>query len=1596
MYTSTGISFNSLQKFLLKTFTVLAFANASITQQVLAQVSDNFSDGDFTFNPAWTGTDLKFTVAANQVKLQAPVLNDWAYLSTPSNAINDASWEFFVKMDFNPSSTNFTRIYLNADQPDLSGSLNGYFIMVGNTNDEVSLYKQSGTTRTKIIDGLDGRLNLSVVNVRVKVTRDQLGNWQLYSDVGSTGVYTPEGNITDATFESSSFFGFYCEYTATRSDLFYFDDVAVTGSAFTDNTPPDWELLSVVSSNQLELTFSEPLQVSSTEELLNYAILGLGNPQSAVLTDDRKVNLSFQEAFTNGEEMVLSVSAITDIFGNAMAPEDKPFLYFQPSPVGFKDIIITEIFADYSPVVGLPEGEFVEIYNGSDNPVSLENWKLSDGNSIGIIPFHILLPHKYVILCANTFKSYYENLGSTAGITNFPTLNNSKDKLHLKNSEDVSMDSLHYSDQWYRDEDKKVGGWSLEMIDPANFCKGSDNWTSSTDLTGGTPGKQNSVFTNLADNEGPKLLQIITIADTVLQLNFDETLRSELPSLTSITIEPSVTILKIEFKEDMHGYNVTLQQRTEDERMYRVDIKDIYDCPGNLIEKEFGTAYLNTDTIPPSIDSLVTISSTEIEIYFSEKIIQATAEEITNYALTGNATPETAILLAPKMVRLKFSQSFPNGVTQSLWINNVGDLNGNFIRAVNKSFLYFQKSEISRRDIVITEIFSDPTPVIGLPEAEFIEIYNRSINPIDLGNWILTDRHSIGKLGPMIIHPGEYFILTSKASVPGLSIFGKTLEVSNFPSLNNSKDTLVLKSPSGEMIDSLIYTPAWYHDDDKRDGGWTMEMIDPENICKGMDNWIVSSSTWGGTPGIQNSAFAVISDNEGPQLQFVLQVSDSIMELHFNEKLSGNLPLKTDFTLQPIMEVADINYKTESSLRLKLTEAIEMGRTYVVSVQGIRDCPGNEIDPIFSKAFLNYDTIAPYVLTKEVSSRQIKFFLSEKLIVENAENLVNYSLVWDGSHPVLAQVQGDTCVLLTFSSPFKNGVDQGIVIHNLTDINGNAKTDTVSFLFFEETPYARKDIIVTEIFADPSPIRGLPESEFVEIFNRSVNPINLGNWKFSDGSSHGVLPFYIILPGEYLILCSVSLYPQFKPYGKVIGVPNFPGLNNTGEAIVLKDPSDLVIDSVNYSQHWYQSEEGTEGGYSLELIDPNNTCAEESNWISSENENGGTPGKQNSVLAEKPDLSSPQMISVLAASPAKLQISFNEKLENRIPGFDSFNLTPVISIDSVSFPDISLTGLNLHLQSPLNHQTLYSIILTEIYDCTGNKIEGNNIKFALPDKASSSDVVINEVLFNPRPNGVDFVEIYNRTDKFINLKNWSLVNPLDSLTSIKVFSAKDRLIMPLSYLVITTDKRIVMNEYPRSKDDNILEDGVVPSMNDESGSIGLLDEAGNLIDQFSYVDKMHSRFIKDPEGVSLERVSFDETSESIDNWKSANESSGFATPGYLNGNAVTKININEERVQITPEIFEPQSGQPNFTQIYYRFDKGGFIANVKVYDSQGRTIRELATNELLGADGFFRWDGDDEKGRKVRVGSYMVWFEIFDDKGSVVTFRKRVAIAGRF
>ncbi|HEY9488016.1 MAG TPA: lamin tail domain-containing protein, partial [Chryseosolibacter sp.] len=1005
------------------------------------------------------------------------------------------------------------------------------------------------------------------------------------------------------------------------------------------------------------------------------------------------------------------------------------------------------------------------------------------------------------------------------------------------------------------------------------------------------------------------------------------------------------------------------------------------------------------DTSPPEVIFVEATSSRSLTVLFSEKLALSQAESIQNYFVSPTSVNpvSAAVQEDQRTVLLSFDQPFTNGVDAVLTIRAIADLSGNQIAVTEKPFVYFEVQPVAFRDIIINEIFADPSPQVGLPASEFIEVLNRSQNPVQLEGWLFSDGVSTGVLPPSILLPGAYMIISPESTAQQYELFGRVLPVSNFPTLNNAADRLLLMDPGENIIDSVSYQSNWYHDEDKALGGWTLERINPEQQCDGASNWKASDDLLGGTPGKQNSVMAISLDNEGPRLLHALLVSSTTFELVFDEQLNLTAPQTMDISIDPPAGVDEVSFADESLTRIsvQVQQSMDTLTPYSVTVENAYDCPGNLIAEDFNRADLNQDLIAPDIMAVQaLDANTVSILFSEKVSGESSQLISNYFIDAIGN-PSSAVLYGDqTSLTLVFSSSFRNGFNYQLVAQGVTDLGGNLMPlKKIPFLFFIPSPATVKDVIITEFLPDPAPPQGLPEQEYIELYNRSASPMNLDGWSLADGSRNVHLGPFILLPGSYVILTDSHDVESYQSFGQVLQVSPFPSLNNAGDMIILKDADGVLIDSLSYTEAWYRDEEKAEGGWSLELIDPENICLDDKNWIAAEAVAGGTPGSQNSVYASRPDNTGPQLVSALPVDSLTLILSFDEKLEKRIPDVAVFTIAPPLKFISIAFEVGSLNRISLTLGEPIIAGKEYTIAVASLFDCTGNRIqdEFSRARFVLPQEAFPQDIIINEILFNPRPTGVDFVELYNRSLKTIDLKDWSLRNFGSGAGKTRQpITEENLLIYPGDYLVVTEDADVLKGEYIMGIERAFLQTQL-PGFNDEQGSATLLDADGIVIDSMSYSEKMHSPFVRDDEGISLERISVDGENE-VSNWRSASSTVGFATPGYLNSNYKENDFGDSEAVSVSPEIFQPLVNSAGFTQIKYHFERGGFIANVKIVDQQGRTVREVAQNALLGREGFFRWDGEQDNGAPARTGYYLVWFEIFDTDGMLKTYKKRVAV----
>jgi hypothetical protein len=547
----------------------------------------------------------------------------------------------------------------------------------------------------------------------------------------------------------------------------------------------------------------------------------------------------------------------------------------------------------------------------------------------------------------------------------------------------------------------------------------------------------------------------------------------------------------------------------------------------------------------------------------------------------------------------------------------------------------------------------------------------------------------------------------------------------------------------------------------------------------------------------------------------------------------------------------------------------------------------------------------------------------------------------------------------------------------------------------------RFSVVISEIMSDPTPQIGLPSFEWIEIRNTTNAAINLQNWRVGDGSGvSGALPNFLLQPDSIAIICGTTAAATMQQYGRTFGVTSFPSLDNSGELIFLRNSSGAIVHAVEYTLSWFNNAVKSDGGWTLEMVDTKNPCGAANNWRASVDARGGTPGIKNSVDGSNTDQQPPALLRAFA-NGSTVVVSFDEPLDS-LSAATAANyalsngggtavaavcLAPLFNTVQLTFTNTLQTG------------TVYTITATNVRDCSGNSIGAfNTTKTGLSSAVAANDIIINEILFNPTANGTDYVELYNRSNKLINLKTLLLANRSSTgvIANMKALTAQDQLLFPGDYLVLSEDDATVKRQFTAKNLSAFINLSSMPSYSDDEGTVVLTDNGGLVIDEVAYKDDWHFALISNDEGVALERIDPNASSQNKDNWHSAAKDVGYGTPSYQNSQFRLDIQVQGE-VTVTPEVFSPDNdGTDDLLTISYRFPETGYVMNITVFDANGRAIKALQRNAICSQQGTFRWDGLNDRFQQLPLGPYVIFAEVFNLQGKVKRFKKQVVLARRF
>ena len=1112
----------------------------------------------------------------------------------------------------------------------------------------------------------------------------------------------------------------------------------------------------------------------------------------------------------------------------------------------------------------------------------------------------------------------------------------------------------------------------------------------------------------LYDNLAPTLTRVAVRDTAALVLIFDEKLASMGEEehyvvsngignpRTAAWLSDSAAVL-LEFSRSLNNGLVN-----------QIRMAEVTDRSGNVADtlvREF--------TFRDDIDSVWAVSAYQVNVAFAVAPTVASAEQSQNYRLDrGQGVPNVAVRLSDHQVQLIYDRPLEDDRTYELQIDNLKTSAGAWLSTPLYRFEHDQKAPAL-------------DSVVAVDQRTLVAYFS------EVMQWEATASPTAFSVDQRIGSPEGVVLLSGHRS------FHLTLSQPLQPEATYELSVVGLSDRAGNVISSTKKKAFLYDQQPPRLQRW--QVIAPNQLRLHFHEELQTASA-------RPPGHYTLNLNERPDSVVVSGLHPGRVTLSFTQPLPdksalritevadwyGNklvAPIETTITNQvpalgavvplsatevrlDFTRTADVsvmnnpeNYRLNNSAPIR----VEAGGTYQSSVVLAWSAPliANQSYPLTIRRLVDAsgaiveNVEADFVYDPKVASvvpdgsaLALEFTVPVDPVA--ATNRLHYEVPGVG-HPVVAILTGPQTVRLVFAETFAPQAVHALVIRGLLD-QDRALIPTSRHPFGQGQTPAYNQLLITEVMADPTPTVGLPEVEYVELFNASDQLLSTQGLRFSDASTTVVLPTTFLAPEEYVLLADASSREALSPFGRVISVKQLPSLNSSSDSLRLTNEQGREIFTLAYADDWYNDAEKRGGGWSLEMVDTQRPCGAQDNWTASVDPAGGTPGRPNSVQQANPDRFGPEVVRALATSDTVVQVRFSERLDQGSTGSAEVSLSNGLTIQSVRW----LTGQKevvVTVDQPLQAGVTYSVAVQGVTDCSGNLISEARVTttFVLPEAAAAGDILLSELLVHPRSGGEKFVELYNHSNKPIDLKGWSLANLSgDSLVNTESITSDHYVLLPGTYVALTQDPVMLKADYPAASEARLREVVSLPSLPVDQGTLVLLDPAHIEMQRFDYSADFHHPLLVNTQGVSLERIAWDGPVNQAAAWQSAAQTVNYATPGYRNSQH-TENPASESLLTVDPPVFAPgHAGHADFTRIHYRFGTAGTVANVAVYDARGRKVRDLARNQTLSEEGFLVWDGTADDRQRVGIGYYLIFFETFDTQGQVNVLKEKVVVGGNW
>jgi hypothetical protein len=1495
-------------------FSLVLSGNHAFSQ---GSLTDTFEDGNFSSSPGWIGHTDSFNVfndgANNWLRLNASGTNTTSYLSTASTAASGI-WEMRFRMDFALSTSNFARFYFISSSSVLTGSLNGYYIAFSQVSGEIGLYRQTGTTTTRLAGTAVAALGTAPVNIRLRVTRSEAGLFAVLADVTGGNTFVSLFTFTDTSFSSSAFSGITVRYTSTRNKTFYFDDFAWPV------TPLRLLSANAAGKSEIELLFSKP-PAPSTVLPEAFSISGAGNPVSATSTG-ATVLLTYAAPLTGGAKTVSVSSSLTDTDGNALQDGYRSVAFAITDTPAPGELIINEVLFD--PPSGMQD--YVELRNTTgDKYFELRDLRLGDNTSSAQISSGFLLsPGSFAVISSDT-TALQNQFGSKpyislSGLPNFNATGS--DAVVLRSSSQVRIDSLTYQVSW------GTAKKALERKSATVLSTLRANWGASP-ASIGTPGEANQIE---ADVIKPALRSAeLQFQDRLLLVFSEEVTAVSAQTLSNFRFTGGISASSaVRFAPD--SVLVTLENVSENVP-FRLTVQGVSDVFGNTMDavsRDLRWVTLSTPVPgqlaiqevlfdpPTGQQDYVELKNTTASSYFSLRNMRL-ADNSGSALLTANLILEPGELIVISSDTTALRNQF--GAIRMALLSGMPNFNATGTDAVIlrsasgttlDSLTYATswgtaKKSIERRSTTVPATarvnWGASPAAIGTPgtanliAADITAPRLRSASLVSQNQLLLVFSEEVTAISAQTLSNFQFTggvsawsALRLAADSVVVTISGVTEAVPFTLSIRNVSDlfgnmiaetqttlewlTLSEAAAGDLIINELMFDPPAGLQDYIElinrsaknldlttilfaDAGQTFRPVSstPRALKPGAYVVVLRDSTLLTTfPGIPlsvtGSAFPSLN-NTGQESVILKSGSVTLDSVTWNPSTWGGAKVALERRSPTVSGAARINW--------------------LASVHPLKGTPGNQNTA-------QPDTVRPNITgIALVNAQTIDITVNKEL---STSSYTNASGSISGGLAVNFIVPADPQVMrINLLQPMQNRQEYTLTVSGVTDLFGNALVSVPqTFTYFTVGTPLPGNVLVTEFMYDPP--SGF--TEFIELRNVSENALNLQGWTFNDrGGSPRVITAlpYMLPPDTFVVLAPDSSVARLFPGIRILTMgSNFASLNNSDDNIVIRTAGKLLIDSLSYSASW--------GGAQTSLERRSITAGSNlrDNWTSSIAATFATPGFSNSVTIPA---GAPAIVQAFARSPDTLWFEFNRAL--RFGESFSVATTPQRGIAGFS---ISGNFLALRLTKALVDQESVRVGLSGLEDVFGNAAGTitREIHYFEYKEPASGDIRITEFLYDPPSGTGEFVEIQNVTNSVLNLQNWLLNN---SRLSRPVLSATKAL-MPGARFVFVADSSI-LKLFPEA-------DGAVvasfPALNN-SGDAVVIKSAGRVtLDSVSYLAGWGGT------RVSLERRSITIDSRQQDNWGSSVSASRM-TPGSANsiGVITTKPAVVGVFIQGADSIF---------------------------------------------------------------------------------------------